>query len=70
MKLKKPLNLWILIGLMILFYGCAPKTMLLHAVKNPVVGKDLYVLPNGDTCMSPWYLEKILQVKIDNKEGK
>lgn len=55
---------------MILFYGCAPKTMLLHAVKNPVVGKDLYVLPNGDTCMSPWYLEKILQVKIDNKEGK
>lgn len=71
MKPKSLSNQWMLIGLTTLSLtlgvsGCAsPKTIYLHAIKNPVIGKDLYVLPNGDTCMSPWYLEKILQVKIE-----
>jgi hypothetical protein len=73
MKPRILLSQWTLQGLAILSLilgvsGCSSsKTMVLHAIKNPVIGKDLYVLPNGDTCMSPWYLEKILQVKIEGK---
>lgn len=69
-RLKVLFNLVMLAGLTMLFSSCGSKTLILHAIKNPVMGKDIYVIPNGDTCMSPWYLENILGVKIENKTGQ
>jgi hypothetical protein len=63
-----------LLGMLVLstplLSSCGHKTLVLHSIRNPVEGKDYYIIQNGDFCMTPWYLEKILQVKIDNKEVK
>ena len=64
MMLKRLLSLAILAGSIPLLTCCASNKTLIH----PITGKDIYVGQNpGDVCFSAEYLEKVLQVKIENQ---
>ena len=62
-KLKRLSSLVILVGLTLLSLNCASKQIVLY----PIRGSDFYKNDKGDNCMTDFYLNEILQVKIDNQ---
>lgn len=59
---KKLLGLVILVGLMALSISCAAHKIVLH----PITGKDIYDGKNpGDVCFSEYYLNEVMQTKIE-----
>lgn len=59
---RKPLLLVILVGLTLLLSSCASN----KTVIRPITDKDIYHGKNpGDVCFSAYYIEQVLQVKIE-----
>lgn len=62
---NKPIKIKELLGLMLLLVtltGCA-RTVTLY----PIQPTDFYVQENGDICMSEFYFNEVLKVKLEEK---
>lgn len=63
-KLNPLLSLVTLVVLMVALTGCASKKLVLH----PLTDKDIYKgKVDGDVCFSEYYLNNVLQAKIEGR---
>lgn len=60
MPLHKLIKLAALVILMLPLVSCASKGLTLH----PIQPTDFYIQDNGDICMSEFYFNEVLQVKL------
>jgi len=63
MRLQKLINLGVLLISALLLTSCASKQVMLY----PIQQTDFYVKDNGDICMSEFYFNEVLQVKLKEK---
>ena len=63
LKLKSHLSLVMLAVLTLLLLSCASNQIILYPIRDT----DFYKNDKGDYCMTEFYLNEVLQVKIENK---
>jgi len=64
MRLKKLIRLGALATCLLLLSSCASRQIVLY----PIQQTDFYVQENGDICMTEFYFNEVLQVKIKEKK--